>query len=151
MAKKGKAKLPKQVAGVKVPKRLRKSGKSFAGLFKSPLGREILADALVAAAGAAAAALVRNRPSAAEVKDAGVAVADAGATAAVTAKDVAQAAVGAVGGVVAEAARQVLPTSLTGDSRDGDRERRRDRDRFAVLAAEGGRKKGKGKDKSREH
>ena len=124
MAKKGKAKLPKQVAGVKVPKRLRKSGKSFAGLFKSPLGREILADALVAAAGAAAAALVRNRPSAAEVKDAGV---------------------------VAEAARQVLPTSLTGDSRDGDRDRRRDRDRFAVLAAEGGRKKGKGKDKSREH
>jgi hypothetical protein len=145
MARKGKTKLPKTVAGVTVPKRLRKPGKSLAGLFKSPLGREILAEALVAAA----AALRRNRPSAGEVKGAGVAMAGAGASAAVGAKDVAQSAVGAVGSVVAEAARQVLPSSLTGEDRD--RDRRRDRDRYSVLAADGGRKKGKGKDKSREH
>jgi hypothetical protein len=149
MARKGKTKLPKTVAGVTVPKRLRKPGKSLAGLFKSPLGREILAEALVAAAAAAAVALRRNRPSAGEVKDAGVAMAGAGASAAVGAKDVAQSAVGAVGSVVAEAARQVLPSSLTGEDRD--RDRRRDRDRYSVLAADGGRKKGKGKDKSREH
>ena len=76
-------------------------------------------------------------------------MAGAGASAAVGAKDVAQSAVGAVGSVVAEAARQVLPSSLTGEDRD--RDRRRDRDRYTVLAADGGRKKGKGKDKSREH
>jgi hypothetical protein len=146
MARKGKTKLPKTVAGVTVPKRLRKPGKSLAGLFKSPLGREILAEALVGAAAAAAVTLRRNRPSAGEVKGAGVAMAGAGASAAVGAKDVAQS---AVGSVVAEAARQVLPSSLTGEDRD--RDRRRDRDRYSVLAADGGRKKGKGKDKSREH
>jgi hypothetical protein len=144
MAKKGKTKLPKlpkTVAGVKVPKRLRKSGKSVAGLFKSPLGREVLADALVAAATAAAATLMRDRPSAAAVKEAGVAVADAGSTAAVTAKDVSQAAAGAAGSVVAEAVRHVLPSSLTG----GDGGRRRDGDSYTVLAVDGGRRKAKDK------
>src|SRR5688572_2656482 len=117
MAKKGKgkAKLPKTVAGVKVPKSLRQ-GSALAGLLDSPLTRKILADALLAAAGAAAAALVQKRPSPEDVKD------------------VAQAAVGAVGGVVAEAARQVLPASLTGEDRDRDQDRRRDRDRYTVLA-----------------
>jgi hypothetical protein len=60
MAKKAKSKkadaLPKSIAGVKVPKAVRKSS-ALGTLFNSELGREILADALLAAAGAAAAAL----------------------------------------------------------------------------------------------
>ena len=47
--------MPKKVAGVKVPKAMRQS-KSLGTLLNSGLGREILADALIAAAGAAAAA-----------------------------------------------------------------------------------------------
>lgn len=125
--------LQRQIAGVKVPKGLRKSGRSVAGLFGSPLGREVLADALVAAA-AAAATLVRNRPSAEEVKDASAAVGDAGKAVAVTAKDVAEAAIGAVGGVVAGAARQVLSGSLAGADGTGARERRASDAAYAVLA-----------------
>ncbi|KLK91573.1 hypothetical protein AA309_19460 [Microvirga vignae] len=75
-------------------------------LISSNLGREILADALIAAAGAAAAALTRTRPA----KQAGAAVADAGSQAA----DMTQTAAGAVASVVTEAARQFLPASITG-------------------------------------
>ncbi|NNM72216.1 hypothetical protein [Enterovirga aerilata] len=52
--------MPKKVAGLKVPKALRKSG-VLETLVGSRAGREILADALVAAATAAAAALVKDR------------------------------------------------------------------------------------------
>src|SRR5215211_6183971 len=45
--------VPKKVAGVKVPKAVRQS-KSLSTLLTSRLGREILADALIAAAGAVA-------------------------------------------------------------------------------------------------
>ena len=48
-SKKDETKLPKKVAGVKVPKAVRESG-SLATLFNSALGREILADALIAGA-----------------------------------------------------------------------------------------------------
>ena len=58
--------VPKKLAGVKVPKAVRES-KSLSTLLTSNLGREILADALIAAAGAAAAALTRTRTA----KDAG--------------------------------------------------------------------------------
>jgi hypothetical protein len=75
-------------------------------LISSDLGREILADALIAAAGAAAAALTKTRPA----KQAGTAVADAGSQAA----DMTQTAAGAVASVVTEAARQFLPASITG-------------------------------------
>ena len=81
MAKKAKSNkaeaLPKSVAGVKVPKAMRKSS-ALGTLFNSELGREILADALIAAAGAAAAALTRTRPA----RAAGAANADAGSDAA---------------------------------------------------------------------
>lgn len=44
-------KLPKRIAGTKVPKRVRKSG-LWSGWVNSPLGRELIASALVAAAAA---------------------------------------------------------------------------------------------------
>jgi hypothetical protein len=101
--------VPKKVAGVKVPKAVRKSS-SLGTLLNSGLGREILADALIAAAGAAAAALTKNRT----VQNAGRAVADTGADAASAGADAMQTAAGAVATVVTEAARNILPASLVG-------------------------------------
>ncbi len=103
--KKGKRKVPKNVAGVKVPKALRQG--FMASFLEDPRTREILADVLMAAAGAAAAALVKNRPSGQQVKEAGASA--AGAT-----RDVVQVAAERVTDSVAEAARRILPTSLTG-------------------------------------
>lgn len=121
MAKKAKAKkadaLPKSVAGVKVPRAVRKSS-ALRTLLNSSLGREILADALLAAAGAAAAALTRTRPA----RAAGAAIAEAGSGTAASAGqaanvtgDLVQTAAGAVAGVVTEAARNILPPSLLGE------------------------------------
>ncbi len=92
-------------AGAKLAKTAKKSG--LMDLVNSSLGREILADALIAAAGAAAAALTKTRTA----KKAGAAVADAGSDAA----DLTQTAAGAVAGVVTEAARHFLPASLVGE------------------------------------
>ena len=121
MAKKtDKNKVPKTIAGVKVPKTLRTG---LAGsLLENPRTREILADVLMAAAGAAAAALVQNRPTGRQFADAGGAVKDAGAGAATATRDAVQGAAGVVTEAVAEAARHVLPASLTGagdDTRGG--------------------------------
>jgi hypothetical protein len=122
-AKSGKSVLPKTVAGVKVPKVVRKST-SLGTLINSELGREILADALLAAAGAAAAALTKTRAA----RAAGTAVADAGSNAASAtgdaaslAGDVVQTAAGAVAGVVTEAARNFLPASLLGETNEKPR------------------------------
>lgn len=101
--------LPKKVAGVKVPKAVRKAT-SLGTLLNSGLGREILADALIAAAGAAAAALTRTRP----VRNVGHAVAEAGEEAASAGSEAVQTAAGAVANVVTEAARNFLPASLVG-------------------------------------
>jgi hypothetical protein len=98
--------VPKKLAGVKVPKAVRES-KSLSTLLTSNLGREILADALIAAAGAAAAALTRTRTA----KDAGHALADAGAGA----SDSVQTAAGAVASVVTQAAKSFLPPALLGE------------------------------------
>jgi hypothetical protein len=103
--------VPKKLAGVKVPKAVRES-KSLSTLLTSNLGREILADALIAAAGAAAAALTRTRPA----KDAGHALADAGAGA----SDSVQTAAGAVASVVTQAAKSFLPPSLLGEGEASD-------------------------------
>jgi hypothetical protein len=142
MAKNGKVKIPKKVAGVKVPKMLRKS--PIAALVDSPLGREILADAIVAAATAAAAALVKHRPSARQMADAGEAVVDAGSDAAAATRDTVQNAAGAVAGLVTEAAQQFLPTSLGG--KDDEPKRRKKDQRYPHLADQD--RKGK-KDKNR--
>jgi hypothetical protein len=85
-------------SGSKLAKSVKKSG--LMDLINSDLGREILADALVAAA----AVLSRTRTA----KKAG---ANAGAQGA----DLTQTAAGAVAGVVTEAARHFLPASLVGE------------------------------------
>ncbi|ACP22901.1 hypothetical protein NGR_b14500 (plasmid) [Sinorhizobium fredii NGR234] len=55
MAKKNR--IPKKIAGVKVPKALRKS-KVLGAMMASDVGRDVLAKALTAGAGAAAAVLI---------------------------------------------------------------------------------------------
>lgn len=87
--------------GAKLAKSAKKSG--LMDLINSDLGREILADALIAAA----AALTKTRAA----KKAGAAVADAGSQTA----DLTQTAAGAVASVVTEAARHFLPPSLMGE------------------------------------
>lgn len=93
--------LPKRIAGVKIPKQLRKSG-SLASVLESPMARQILADALIAAAGALATS-----------RDARHAVGHAGSGAAETVRDAA----GAIAGVVAEGMRHALTDG--GDDRRG--------------------------------
>ena len=133
--------------GLKLPKALKNFG-SLDQVVSSPLAREILADMLIAAAGAAAAALVKNRPSASQVADAGVTVVDAGAKAARETKDFAQTAAGAVAEVVVDAARQFLPTALSGETvKDAPRTGEGHAGEIAEAAYdEGGRKK-KSRDK----
>ncbi|MBD2747001.1 hypothetical protein IC232_09905 [Microvirga sp. BT688] len=93
--------------GTKLAKSAKKSG--IMDLINTDLGREILAEALIAAA----AALTKTRTA----KKAGAAVADAGSQTA----DLTQTAAGAVAGVVTEAARHFLPPSLMGDEGGSDK------------------------------
>lgn len=60
-----KAKLPKQVAGVKVPKDLRKSAQTMVELAKNPIAREVVSAAIVA--GIAALAKRKVAPKAPHV------------------------------------------------------------------------------------
>ncbi|WP_046866412.1 hypothetical protein [Microvirga massiliensis] len=129
--KKAKKASSDSVAGVKVPKTIRKSS-WFSTLFDSPLGREILADALIAAAGAAAAALTKTRPAQAV----GHAVADRGSDAAAATRDTVQTAAGAVAEVVADAARNVLPTALLGETEDDKQEAKGQRTRYVHRASD---------------
>jgi hypothetical protein len=110
---KSKTKVPKTIAGVKVPKALRKSG-WLDPLLADPQTREILADVLIAAAGAAAAALVKERPSMRQVAETGQAALGAGAEAGSAARDLAQEAASAATSVITDAAKAILPASLTG-------------------------------------
>lgn len=87
-------KLPKTIAGWKVPKPLRRSSGSLIRLIDSPLGRQVMANALVAAAGA----LVANR-------DARRAVGHGGTEATGTLRSATDAALVAV----ADGVRSVLP------------------------------------------
>jgi len=102
----------KKDTGSKLAKTVKKSG--LMDLFGSSLGREILADALIAAAGAAAAALTKTRTA----QKAGAATVDAGSKAVDATTDAMQTATGAVASVVTEAARQFLPPSLLGHEED---------------------------------
>lgn len=104
----GKVKVPRSVAGVKVPKGWRKLG-TVTSFLNNPIARAVLAEALVAAAGAAATALARNRPSGAQVAQAGEAVADAGGQAVSTTSDIAKSAADGLSGLVSDAARSFLP------------------------------------------
>jgi Pyruvate/2-oxoacid:ferredoxin oxidoreductase gamma subunit len=101
----GKKVLPKRIAGVKVPKRLRQS-RLLRSLLRSPLGREILANALTAGAGAAASVLVRNRE---EIAEAGEAGARKGRRTLGTVAEAMESAADAAMEVITEAARSMLP------------------------------------------
>ena len=93
----------RQVSAVKVPKVLRKS-KSVDTLLNNPLGRELLAGALVAGAGAAATALAKHRPSTGQIAEAGEAVVGTGAAAASATQDAVQGAAAAIGGALRDLA-----------------------------------------------
>ncbi len=98
------------VMGMAVPKTLTNALDS---LVNSSRGREILASALIAAAGAAAAALVKNSdsPQVAKARDAASEVGNQIETAT---KDLSEVAAGALGEIVASAARSFLPASVAG-------------------------------------
>jgi hypothetical protein len=81
-------------------------------LVNSPRGREILASAIVAAASAAAAALVKS-PDSPQPAKARLAAADVGDHVAEATKDLSEVAAGALADMVTSAARSLLPTSLT--------------------------------------
>lgn len=111
------------------------SSQSWIGLLSdlitSPLGREILADVLIAAA----AALKKDRPTVQQAFEDGVQkAAQAGATAVGAGSDVAsatatlaQSAAGALAEVVTDAARDILPGSPTKKSGSGSTRGRRKR------------------------
>jgi hypothetical protein len=110
MAKK-KAALPKKIAGVKVPKTIRKS-RMLRAMLRNPMGRDLLANALVAGAGAAAAVLVEKREN---IADAGKQAAKTGKKAGKKSYRAAQmaghameSAVSAMMGVVADAAHTIV-------------------------------------------
>jgi hypothetical protein len=106
---KNKVKVPKTVGGLKIPKSLRKSG-TVNTLLNNDLGRTILADVLIAAAGAAAAALVQHRPTGAQVAHAGEAALDTGQRAVSGTTDAVQAAAGTLGSVFTDAVRSIFPS-----------------------------------------
>jgi hypothetical protein len=92
-------------------------------LVSSPRGRQILAGALVAAASAAAAALVKtsDNPQVAKAREAVSDMGDQVATAS-------GAAAGALADMVTGAARSLLPASLTGDDEERGEGSRSERD-----------------------
>jgi len=100
-----KAKLPKRIAGFKVPKRVRKS-KMVNGLLGNEFGRQIVADAIVAGAGAAAVVLVRERD---EVADATVTGAKKGAHAFGLLAEAVESGVDAAIASVTDSVRRSLP------------------------------------------
>ncbi|WP_448188521.1 hypothetical protein [Azospirillum sp. sgz301742] len=100
-------KIPKKIAGVKIPRKLRKSGKWLVGFLESPTGREVAAAALTAMAGVLAGS---SRPVREAAGDAGRTAAQAGTGAAGLMRDMAEAAVG----VVSEAARDLVSPAASG-------------------------------------
>jgi hypothetical protein len=104
MAKK-KAALPKSIAGFKVPKSLRKN-RLLQSLIASPFGRKVLADAIVAGAGAAATVLVREREEAIDATRTGL---RKGGRSIAIMGEAGESAVHAMMDVVTDAARSMLP------------------------------------------
>ena len=104
MAKKNR--IPKKVAGFKIPKVIRKSP-VVSGLLASDTGRKILADALMAGATAAVAVLANNNRAA--IADAGEDAVKGTAKAGVIVKDVVKGVSSAMAEVIGDAARAVVP------------------------------------------
>lgn len=103
--KKKKFAIPKTIAGMKVPKRLRKSS-LVRNLLSNRVGRQIMADALMAGAGAAATILIAERKEAAHGAEAGLRKTRRGFS---IVGEAMEGAVGAMFGVVTEAANSMLP------------------------------------------
>ena len=102
-----------RVMRVTIPKRLTNV---LDGLVNSPRGREILASALVAAAGAAAAALVKS-PDSSQPAKARIAAAEVGDQVAEVTKDLGEVAAEALADIVTGAARSLLPKSPAGSTK----------------------------------
>jgi hypothetical protein len=95
-------KLPKRIAGVKIPKKLRKRGAPLYELMSHPMVRNIVADMLAAGLLAAADTLGRSKPA----KKAGKKAKRAAADASEATGEAAAAGAVSVGNVLAFAARQ---------------------------------------------
>src|SRR4051812_40683920 len=120
MAKSDTLKLPKKIAGVKVPKVLRHG--TVTEFLNSPVGRFVLAEALVAAATAAAAALKNYKPVSETVSDAGT-----------TAKDLVKDAASGLVDVAAGVVHQILPASSDAEDAEKTKGPKRDGDRGSAI------------------
>jgi hypothetical protein len=100
-----KHKLPKRIGGFKLPKTVRKS-KMLRAMLSNPLGRDILANAITAGAGAAAAVLIKEHEA---IEDVGKKGLRKGAGAISIATDAVQSAASAAFGVIGDAAHSILP------------------------------------------
>ncbi len=103
-----KNRIPKKVAGYKVPKTIRKSS-VIRSLLASHIGRDVLAKALTAGAGAAAAILIEEREEIADTTKKG---ARKGARAMGLAGDAIRGAAQAATEVVRDAADSALPKKM---------------------------------------
>ena len=120
-----KNRIPKKVAGFKVPKAIRKSP-MLKVLLGSTAGRRVLSDAVMAGAAAAAAILVQSNQD--EVAQAGKQVVKGGKKAGNVAARAVKGAAGAMVNVIGEAAHAVLPESMTNaDSKSTRRQAPRER------------------------
>jgi hypothetical protein len=131
------AKMPKKIGDTKLPKNMRNAGDMVASLVSSPMARELVADALIAVAGV----LAGNKASR---------IAGAGAQAASGAKDLGKTASGAVAEVVADAARRILPSSVTGENDDEGKDEGK-RAAPAAMPGNGRRKRKETPDQRRDH
>jgi hypothetical protein len=116
MAKKNR--IPKKIAGIKIPKVLRKNS-LIKSLLGSPAGRQVIANALQAAAGAAAAALVASRSAGGQ--KAGAAIAHAGEDGAELARRALKSAAGALTDALSNAAKSALGEEATTRARQPQR------------------------------
>lgn len=103
-----KNRIPKKVAGYKVPKAIRKSP-ILRSLLASDIGRDVLAKALTAGAGAAAAILLEERETIANTTKKG---ARKGAHAIALANEAIRSGANAATEVIREAAQSVLPKKV---------------------------------------
>jgi hypothetical protein len=123
MAKKKKNLIPKEIAGFKVPKAIRKSS-ALKALLASDTGRGILASALTAGAGAAASVLMGEREDIAAVGKKG-ARKTAGAFG--IASEALESAASAAMAVVKDSATSMLPKDVRKKSNESGREEKEER------------------------
>ncbi len=111
MAKKPKEKakrpkVPKRIAGVKIPKSIRKSDLAR-WLIANPLGRSVVTDALVAGVAAVGSSLARNAPSSSNLRETANEAVDSGSRAAGRAGDAILSAATTIGQALSAVAQQM--------------------------------------------